>query len=88
MEAITKEQLQNMKNIDIHTVDPDELCDIRKVVIDPSESLKERIQSYLRQIKNPYCYRCGKYVVKIRYTENGGSISERLESYLRSFMKI
>lgn len=84
MEAITKGQLQKMKSIDIHTVNPDELCDIRDVVIDPSEPLSERIQSYLHQIGNPYCYRCGKYVVKVSYTENGGSINERLESYLQS----
>ena len=84
MEATTKGQLQKMKSIDIHTVNPDEHCDIRDVVIDPSEPLSERIQSYLHQIGNPYCYRCGKYVVKVSYTENGGSINERLESYLQS----
>jgi len=41
---------------------------------------------YLKQIKNPYCYKHGKYIVKISYTEGGGSLNERLESYLRSLV--
>lgn len=86
MEAITQERLREMRNVDIHSVNRTELCDIRDVKIDPSQPLSERIKSYIRQIGNPYCYKCGKYVVKVSYAENGGSINERLESYLRSLV--
>ena len=86
MEQITKEQLKQMKSVDIHTVNPNTLRDIRNVTVDPALPLNDRIKSFLQQIGNPYCYKCGKYVVKVSYTENGGSIDERLESCLRSLV--
>ena len=42
-----------------HQVDKsiDELVDIRDVKLDSSLGQAERIQSFLQQIKNPYCFR-------------------------------
>ena len=44
-----------------HQVDKsiDELVDIRDVKLDSSLGQAERIQSFLQQIKNPYCFRVG-----------------------------
>ena len=38
----------------------DNLMDIRDVVIDPTLNKAERIQSFVNQIRNPLCYRCGE----------------------------
>ena len=56
-----------------HQVDKsiDELVDIRDVKLDSSLGQAERIQSFLQQIKNPYCIRVGDDVVKVAYTEGG-----------------
>ena len=46
-----------------HQVDKsiDELVDIRDVKLDSSLGQAERIQSFLQQIKNPYCFRAVSY---------------------------
>ena len=51
--------LEEMKNVDVRTVDRDSLVDINTIVIDESLSKEERAAEFLRQIKNPYC--CGIY---------------------------
>ena len=39
---------------------------------------------FIRQIGNPYCYRHGKYVVKVSYTDTDVTLEQRMLSYIRS----
>ena len=61
-----------------HQVDKsiDELVDIRDVKLDSSLGQAERIQSFLQQIKNPYCFRVGDVVVNGAYTEGGPTLND------------
>ena len=52
--------VEEMKAVDIRTVDRETLVDIRDVKIDRSLPLEERVRSFVEQIKNPYCVRCGE----------------------------
>jgi len=79
MQTMTLEQ---MKNIDIRTVNPDDLVDLHDVITNPDKPRDERMKDYIRQIKNPYCYTIGKVAVKVSYSENGGTLEDRLESLL------
>ena len=72
-----------MKNIDLNTVDPNELVDLRDVPVDGNLSRTDQIRSFLEQIKNPYCYRVGKTVVKVSFIETETTIEDRLEHYIR-----
>ena len=58
----TQEELEAMKNVDVRTVNPATLRDIRDVKINTALPKEQRIQDYIRQIGNPYCYRhvCGE----------------------------
>ncbi|MCD8107317.1 MAG: hypothetical protein LUE20_05075 [Oscillospiraceae bacterium] len=49
-------QLEEMKSVDIRTVERSTLVDINTVEINTSLPPTERIVDYIRQIKNPYCY--------------------------------
>ena len=80
----TKEELEAMKNVDIRTVDIDTLRDIRDVTVNTDLPKEERILDFIRQIGNPYCYRHGKYVVKISFTDTNVTLEQRMLSYLRS----
>lgn len=60
METYTREQVEAMQNVDIRTVDPDTLRDIRDVEVNTSLPKKERMLDFIRQIGNPYCYRHGE----------------------------
>lgn len=84
METLDKFDLEEMKNIDIRTVDRDSLVDINDVKIDMNLPREERIIEFIRQIKNPYCYRCGKVVVKISFADTEVTLEDRLISYLKS----
>lgn len=80
----TKEELEAMKNVDVRTVDINTLRDIRDVKINTDLPKEERILDFIRQIGNPYCYRHGKYVVKISFTDTNVTLEQRMLSYLRS----
>lgn len=58
------------------------LVDIREVSVDPSLPRDERIKEYLRQIKNPYCFRCGGFTVHARFAKDGPSLEECLKQIL------
>lgn len=75
---------EQMKNIDIRTVDPKELVERQSVKVDMSLPREERIKQYIKQIKNPYCYLDGDVVVKVSFQEEGVTLEQRLEAYIRS----
>ena len=79
--------LEQMRSVDIRTVNPDELCDRKNVRIDSRQPRTKRIASYLKQIGNPYCYVDGGVVVKIGFINTKETIDDRLEGYARSQMK-
>ena len=58
------------------------LADIRDVSVDQTLPKEERIAEFLRQIKNPYCFRCGKFTIRARYAENGVSLEDCLKQIL------
>lgn len=82
--VITREQIEAMRDVDVRTVDPATLRDIRDVKVNTGLPKRERILDFIRQIGNPYCYRHGKYVVKISFTDTDVTLEDRMLSYLRS----
>ena len=77
--------LEQLKQTDVKTVDLDTLVDIRDVAIDETLPADQRMKSYITQIKNPYCFRYGNTVVKLSFTENGGTLQEKLENILKKY---
>jgi hypothetical protein len=59
-----------------------DLADIRNVKIDTSLPKAERQKSYLRQIKNPYLYRCGDIVVRVSFANTDVTLEDRLKQCL------
>ena len=58
------------------------LADIRNVSVDQTLPKDERIAEFLRQIKNPYCFKCGKFTVRARFADNGVSLEDCLKQIL------
>lgn len=61
----------------------DELVDIRQVAVDKDLSKEERIAAFLEQIKNPYRFRCGDFIVNAVFSSNGSTLEECLQGILR-----
>lgn len=80
----TMEQIEAMQGVDVRTVDPSDLRDIRDVKVNTDLPKRERILDFIRQIGNPYCYRHGKYVVKVSFSDTDVTLEERMLSYIRS----
>ena len=76
--------LEQMKHVDVRDVDPDDLVDIRDVTVNTALPRDERLLDYLEQIKNPYCFKCGKAVVKVSFADTKATLEDRLERYLLS----
>ena len=77
-------ELSTMRAVDPAAVDRDTLVDIRDVTVDTSLPARERALDFIRQIGNPYCYKCGKYVVKVGFSDAGTSLTQRLAGYIAS----
>ncbi len=75
---------EKLKNVDIKTVDPETLVDIRDVKINKDLPKEERIKDFIKQIKNPYCYKCGKIVVKLSFADTEDTLEDKLNNYFSS----
>lgn len=71
-------ELEELKKVDVRTVDVSALEDIEKIEIDSSLSARERWTDFAGKIKNPFCFICNGMVVKISYSEAKESLEDRL----------
>lgn len=53
-----------------------DLVDINDVRVDPTLPKEERITEYVRQIKDPYHFKCGKFVVSVSFSDNGLTLED------------
>ncbi len=60
-----------------------ELVDIRSVSVNRNLPKEERISDFVKQIKNPYLFKCGKYTVKASFSENGQTLEECIKGLIK-----
>ncbi|HBL84561.1 MAG: hypothetical protein A2Y17_05855 [Clostridiales bacterium GWF2_38_85] len=77
-----------MSVTDFESVHPtyEERVDIGNIKIDMTPSLYERAGQFLRQIENPYAFRCGEVAVNVAvnvaFCSEGKLLKETVISYL------
>ena len=81
----TPKELEDLKQVDPLTVNLDDLIDINDVKIQTELPREERIADFIRQIKNPYLFKCGNVVVKIEFSESVTTLTELMKQYMRMF---
>ena len=62
----------------------DTLVDIRDVKIDGSDTLDERLRSYVEQVKNPYLFKVGNVVVRVSYANTQATLNDNFVNLLSS----
>ena len=62
----------------------DNLADINEVDVDRKLNKQERIKEFIKQIKNPYRFKCGDIIVESRYSANGLSYEDRLQNIFKN----
>jgi len=78
------EKLEQMKNVDIRTVDRDSVVDARDIVINTDLPVPERIRDYISQGGNLYLIKVGNTLVKMSYSKTDLSVNDCFESYLKT----
>lgn len=63
----TTEELKRLLGVDIRTVDKKALVDIKDVHVRMDLPKEERMDDYIQQIKNPYCYLSNGVIVKLSF---------------------
>lgn len=71
-------RLQDMEQINRHS-----LSSLDDIVIDTKLSADKRMEKYLKEIGNPYCFLCGDTVVHLSFSDSGND----LDSLLLNFFK-
>lgn len=77
-----RKSLQEMQQVDIKKVNPEELVDISEIEIDTKQSVQKRVKGYVEQVHNPYLVRVGEYVVKIGYSDCEETLNDRMKQYI------
>ena len=67
----------------IQADDWDALVDIREISVSKDLPKEERIAAFVQQIKNPYRFRCGDFVVNACFSPKGRTLEECLQGILR-----
>ena len=81
-DCITPEDLAKMKDTDIREADAEMLADILEIEIDGDLSDSKKKKEFIRQIRNPYLYRQGEYVVKLSFADTEATLTDRLKEYI------
>jgi len=79
---MTAEEYRKYLEQDFSDVNIDEMTDLLTVKADRNKSLKERRESYLNKVGNPYLVRIGN--MKVRFANNGISLEQAFENMLLS----
>lgn len=75
---------EDLKQMDVLSVNREDLTDIRDVLIDPELGKEERIIDFIIQIKNPYLFRCGNLVVQSVFADTDVTLTDRLKQYFKT----
>ena len=85
---LSKEELQKMEQMDLKEAVPENLVDIRGIEVDMKKPVPDRVEEYVRKVGNPFLVRVGEYVVKIGYSDQAGTLNDRMKQYIRKVAEI
>lgn len=74
------DRLIELCNVDLVTVHKNQLKELNDVVFEQETDIKTKIESFLNQIQNPYCFLVNGTPVKIVF-ENKKTLEECLFNY-------
>lgn len=64
----------------------EKIVEIEKVEIDTSLSKEEKIEEFVKEIRNPYRFKVGNIIVNVAFNENGLTLQDKMMQYFRMIM--
>jgi hypothetical protein len=79
---LTANQLQQLRGVDVRTVDRNSLTDMSGFQFDNALPPKERARRFFDAAKNPYCFRLDDMAVKIEFADGGPPLRDIMAALL------
>ena len=79
---LAQARIDEMKNIDIRTVDKNDLPDMADFKFDNTLSQAERAKRIYKASNNPYLFRLDDMVVKVEFADNGPTLQDLMGALL------
>lgn len=64
----------------------EKIVEIEKVEIDSSLPKEEKIEEFVKEIRNPYRFKVGDIIVNVAFDENGLTLQDKMLQYFRMIM--
>lgn len=64
----------------------EKIVEIEKVEIDSSLPKAEKIEEFVKEIRNPYRFKVGDIIVNVAFDENGLTLQDKMLQYFRLIM--
>lgn len=81
-------ELEELKKVDIRTVDTSTLADIGKIRIDRTLPKEERLLAFIREVRNPFCFICNGMVVKTSFSDTDECLENKLVKICARMAKV
>lgn len=78
---LNRSELNKCREANIVTCDVSSLVDLRDISVDTTKSVRERIDSFMNQVRNPYLFKVDDVIIKVNYG-NGKTLSDALTTVL------
>ena len=79
---LSKEELEGLKYLDMEDVSADDLQELSEVKLHSDLPVQERLELFLYQIGNPYCFKVNGTPVQISFSDGQRTLDEALNNYL------
>ena len=83
---MTVKELEEMQQVKVNEINPDELIDINEIQIDSELPKHERIKEFISAMGNPYIFKCDGIIVKNSFINTDCKLEEQIRSYLESII--
>ena len=78
---MSRQELEGFRLIDIKDVDADELQELKEVKLYSDLPVQERLELFLCQIGNPYCFKVNGTPVQVSFSDGRKTLDEALNNY-------
>ena len=79
---LSRQELEEFSSLDIKDIDANELQELKEVKLYSDLPVQERLELFLCQIGNPYCFKVNGTPVQVSFSDSRKTLDEALNNYL------
>ena len=78
---LSRNEMEELSKVSITSICPSELEELTSITIFTNASTGERMEMFLNDIKNPYCFKINGLPVKINFNNHNKTLEESLHEH-------